>query len=880
MAAGRSVSYELYYLQHGRWSIHARYSYRERDTSIEEAKSLEKQGHIEATCVVRESFDYSTNRSSESVIYHSPSLKAKPPVSFITSGAATGERKKPATPSVNFPPGSAAANAAKGTKSRGVKKAQTRKEVPASAASEPPVPHPPLPAPPESEVVAEGDYSAILPKLILAFIIASVIATVSATLLFYLIKVIVKLGIAVDPGLGQGILIGSWALVWGGIFIPMTKRAFDLVKLENRRIQMKRRRRIAEHRAAEEAAARVLAGDGDDAGEGTDGARKAEDIGPGADEIVYAPASPTSGQTISDDAISPAAVSGETPSDGVADIGIKGKGSVDPSVTAAGPSAGPTAGPTAEPMAGPLVGTAKTAMPDGVVPAPGAPSITGGEAAHRQKALDAGKDRADSLALSNDPNAVEPISGGADGLREELQVLAGEARDILRERLDSDAFQRFGVILFLSGAGETLARRCRVRQAEMRTILTEIVQGFSIPESQARGFTHNVDEYLLDRRYFAMYSAGREGAMRSGRDDPSGMKQALEDWRNAARQRALRAAGSVATSGAGTDPDQSFVAVKFTEIVDSTTRQQELGDVWMMNVIRAHNEIGREVLKKYAGREIKHTGDGIMATFAVVANAVEAALAMQAGFARVSERGPDVAFAVRIGLSAGEPIHESGDVFGTPVNLAARVLSHAVDGDTAVSAIAREMCRGKGLQFEEIGRFELKGFDEPQPIYRTTEKRSLPIDLEFGAIDRVVKDVEAAEAAEAAKSSEAVTSAPIVERSIPGESESPSLLRDENASSPPVQEPSKTAARTAAKTSAGRRKRPAPGTVRKVATSPAPPRVPRSNPGYTQDDREAESTPAEIEGEEVAPSSSSAPAPSSSPGGTRVTRISGGQSEG
>jgi class 3 adenylate cyclase len=77
---------------------------------------------------------------------------------------------------------------------------------------------------------------------------------------------------------------------------------------------------------------------------------------------------------------------------------------------------------------------------------------------------------------------------------------------------------------------------------------------------------------------------------------------------------------------------------------------------------------------------------------------------------------PNLAFEVRIGISAGEPIHEGGDIFGTPVNLAARVMSKADAREIAVSSVVTEMCRGTDLNFNEVGSFELKGFGA-QPIY-------------------------------------------------------------------------------------------------------------------------------------------------------------------
>ena len=119
----------------------------------------------------------------------------------------------------------------------------------------------------------------------------------------------------------------------------------------------------------------------------------------------------------------------------------------------------------------------------------------------------------------------------------------------------------------------------------------------------------------------------------------------------------------------------------------------------------------------HKGREIKHTGDGVMASFPVITKAVEGAIAIQEGVARHNEINPDENFGICIGINAGEPIHEDGDIFGTPVQLAARVLSIAGGSEITASTIVRELCSGKDFSFNRKGEYELKGFDQPVPIY-------------------------------------------------------------------------------------------------------------------------------------------------------------------
>ena len=72
---------------------------------------------------------------------------------------------------------------------------------------------------------------------------------------------------------------------------------------------------------------------------------------------------------------------------------------------------------------------------------------------------------------------------------------------------------------------------------------------------------------------------------------------------------------------------------------------------------------------------------------------------------------------VRIGLNAGEPIAEDDDLFGTAVQLAARVTDRAAPGQVLVSNVVRELCAGKTFEFSPVVEATLKGFSEPVTLY-------------------------------------------------------------------------------------------------------------------------------------------------------------------
>ena len=171
--------------------------------------------------------------------------------------------------------------------------------------------------------------------------------------------------------------------------------------------------------------------------------------------------------------------------------------------------------------------------------------------------------------------------------------------------------------------------------------------------------------------------------------------------------------------GAGPAPglDPGFRTILFTDMEGSTPLTQTLGDDQMMDILRIHNDIIRGALHARGGREVKHTGDGIMASFISPRRAVECAIDVQKQFAVHNENHDHMPIRVRIGLSAGEPVEENHDFFGACVQLAARVCGHAEAGQILVPALVRDLCMGKGFQFGDLGDVPLKGFDDPIRLY-------------------------------------------------------------------------------------------------------------------------------------------------------------------
>ena len=173
--------------------------------------------------------------------------------------------------------------------------------------------------------------------------------------------------------------------------------------------------------------------------------------------------------------------------------------------------------------------------------------------------------------------------------------------------------------------------------------------------------------------------------------------------------------GAALVPGRG-DLDTAQRTILFTDMVGSTSMTQQLGDRAALRLLELHDAVVRECLAQLHGREVKHTGDGIMACFLFAPDAVQCGLQIQRQLAaRSSEL--DHAVRLRIGAAAGEPVEQRGDFFGLTVNLAARLCAHAQPEQMLVTADVVELCSGADLNFEGVGELALKGFDRPVPAY-------------------------------------------------------------------------------------------------------------------------------------------------------------------
>jgi len=161
--------------------------------------------------------------------------------------------------------------------------------------------------------------------------------------------------------------------------------------------------------------------------------------------------------------------------------------------------------------------------------------------------------------------------------------------------------------------------------------------------------------------------------------------------------------------------------ILFTDVEGSTALTERLGDAKARDLLREHERITRQALKEHDGAEVKTLGDGFMASFGSATKALECAIALQRAFAARNESAAEP-IRVRVGVNAGEPIAEDdpggrSDLFGTAVNMAARIASKADAGEILAADVVRQLVAGKGFLFADRGETELRGFEDPVRIY-------------------------------------------------------------------------------------------------------------------------------------------------------------------
>tara|TARA_R110002073_G_scaffold139355_2_gene289612 strand:- start:409 stop:2256 length:1848 start_codon:yes stop_codon:yes gene_type:complete len=291
-----------------------------------------------------------------------------------------------------------------------------------------------------------------------------------------------------------------------------------------------------------------------------------------------------------------------------------------------------------------------------------------------------------------------------------LELALGAIRSQLAKL---DKLGKFGLNLYLAGAGDQLAKHSGLEGAQRNGMITEAIVAIGTKKAMAGPFCDKFAEYEKDSKSRAMIDAGRSAMQRFIDGDVKAFGELPSVLESFISNKAAKATA------------QGVVVVMFTDLVGSTKMTQELGDLGAQQVVRTHNAIVRNALAAYHGREVKHTGDGIMAVFSNAANAVASTMVIQQELAKHNGTQGNVPVKVRIGLNAGAAVQEEDDFFGTTVQLSARVCDKADAEQIFITQSVRDLVTGHSIQFRDAGNFDMKGIEKPVPVYEVVWRAEL-----------------------------------------------------------------------------------------------------------------------------------------------------------
>jgi len=159
------------------------------------------------------------------------------------------------------------------------------------------------------------------------------------------------------------------------------------------------------------------------------------------------------------------------------------------------------------------------------------------------------------------------------------------------------------------------------------------------------------------------------------------------------------------------EPDRLLTTIMFTDIVDSTRLANEMGDDRWVDLLNAHHEFVHKSLDQFRGRNVRSTGDGVLATFDGPARAIGCGL-------KLSREVQKFGLNLRVGLHTGEVELRGDELQGIAIHLAARVMAQASGAEVLVSRTVKDLVVGSGYNFDSRGMYSLKGIPGEWELFR------------------------------------------------------------------------------------------------------------------------------------------------------------------
>lgn len=307
---------------------------------------------------------------------------------------------------------------------------------------------------------------------------------------------------------------------------------------------------------------------------------------------------------------------------------------------------------------------------------------------------------------------------GPPSLPKQAEELRGLLVDYLRQVIQpargaydlGDTNIRSGINLFVAGACEGLCQKKGVDPPTTAVVMAAGLRTVGVGADHAASLAANYVGHLIsDTRYMTIFGNGRQAVLAhlAGRADSADMLwRALDDWTVPQARKDAR----------------GLVTVMFTRMIGFEDIVGAHGDEKARRIVHDHNQMVEHRLVEFRGKRIKHIDSGTMAAFMNGPDAVRAAIAIRSDFFEYTRQMPEHTLSIGIGLNCGQPIAEGNDLFGSSVQLAARIAGVAKPGQVLVSLALREQIAAEVPRstFAACGPLDIKGFDGPVPLYEAT----------------------------------------------------------------------------------------------------------------------------------------------------------------
>jgi adenylate cyclase len=167
------------------------------------------------------------------------------------------------------------------------------------------------------------------------------------------------------------------------------------------------------------------------------------------------------------------------------------------------------------------------------------------------------------------------------------------------------------------------------------------------------------------------------------------------------------------------EQNRQLAAIMFTDIVGYTALMGK-DEQKAFAILQKNRDIQKPLIEQHDGKWIKELGDGVLASFQTVSDAVTAAIKIHEACNTGNE------FQLRIGIHLGEVIFENGDVFGDGVNIASRIQALALPGTTWISEVVfRNIENKKGINTDFVKEATLKNVQYPVKIYQLRSEKEI-----------------------------------------------------------------------------------------------------------------------------------------------------------